>query len=128
MPTRHCSARGWPVPDCPVCAFDNPRSAATCANCGAELAGTDVLATAPVTAVPEGGVFPSGGAPARGPAPVQRWSVDVAPRQMPVAREPDPRPAVTRRKGADLALETSELQVEPGSAVATSLTVHNLGE
>src|SRR5689334_35693 len=128
MPARHCSSRGWPVPDCPVCAFDNPRSAATCANCGAELGGADVLATAPVTAAPEAGAFTSPGPPARSPAPVQSWPVEMAATPAPTAREPEPRPVVTRRKGADLALETTELQVDPGSAVATSLTVHNLGE
>src|SRR4051794_29399227 len=144
MTPAHCSPRGWPVPDCPVCAYDNPRSAAVCANCGAELSGTQALATAPLSGA--GGTTSTGGWAETAPAaPVAMGATDVfptveptralgAPRAVPGNGAPQPRgaselaPQVSRRKGADLTLEQTELAVEPGAAVATTLTLHNLGE
>src|SRR4051794_14774092 len=145
MTPAHCSPRGWPVPDCPVCAYDNPRSAAVCANCGAELSGTQALATAPVS----GGGGPMGAAgwaETIPTAPAVTGPTDVFapadPTRVPAAfgpagngrgTAPPPRDAAeslapVSRKGADLTVEQTELQVEAGAAVATTLTLHNLGE
>jgi beta-lactam-binding protein with PASTA domain len=114
------------VPDCPVCAFDNPPSADVCGDCGAPLRVT-APATEPVASTLAGGRATE----RRGPDP---GDPDVHGRLLggetgPAGSRQDGRDrAAARKKGADLALESADLAVDPGSAVTVTVTVHNLGD
>src|SRR4051794_17672340 len=111
----------WPVPECPVCAFDNPPSADVCGECGAPLTSA-VPAPEPFTPGLAGG----GGQIPERPVSSGRAAKADAGR---VASGRDSRGATPpRKKGANLALEPSELTVDPGSAVTVTVTVHNLGD
>jgi beta-lactam-binding protein with PASTA domain len=118
-----------------------------CANCGADLGGGQALATAPLSGA-GGSAVGSGWAETAPVTPVATGPTDVFSQpdrtRVPggvgpggwngAAGPPEPRngtqpkaPA-TGRKGADLTLEQTELDVEAGATVASTLTLHNLGE
>ena len=118
------------MPDCPVCAFDNPPDAPQCANCGADLrpAARDAPAIpyAPVTGPARFAIAGSDrSARSAAPAPGLANSEEAT---LPPSREKGrPEPA-RKRTGGDLAIEPDQLEVEPGSAATVTVTVHNLGE
>jgi beta-lactam-binding protein with PASTA domain len=115
-----------------VCSYDNPIETAQCANCGTVLRPEMFRAATPVLPRP-----PQAGGLATSPVPppVQsRVPAQPAPRvetRRQAVQEPEPprsRPAAPSRAGVDLTIEASELDVAPGSSVATTVTVTNLGD
>lgn len=113
---------------CPRCGYGNDDGADFCANpdCRGDLRAL----TPTVRPTPEPQLAPSAPAPpypgpTRGPAPPSVPSQ----RGQPTAPLPPPPPPVepTARHGVHIALEPSELSVEPGSTATTLVTVRNTG-